>query len=90
MFDVVVDAARVIKLPWSSNQHQFVLQLQHSVHPTVTDILEVKPLFENHPYSLERLNVAYVVSFVGVVQTPGSTFRNKKNVSALKGCVLRG
>ena len=48
-----------------------MLQLQHSVHPTVTDVLEVKPLFESHPYNLERLNVAYVVSLVGVVSSVG-------------------
>ncbi|XP_076460103.1 LETM1 domain-containing protein 1-like [Babylonia areolata] len=37
-----------------------VRKLQHSVHPTVTDILVVKPLFESYPYNLERLSIAYV------------------------------
>ncbi|KAK7498563.1 hypothetical protein BaRGS_00010223, partial [Batillaria attramentaria] len=36
-----------------------VNKLQHSVHPTVSEVLEVKSLFESYPYNLSRITIAY-------------------------------
>ncbi|KAK7113142.1 LETM1 domain-containing protein 1-like [Littorina saxatilis] len=38
---------------------KIVRKLQHSVHPTVTEVLEIQPLFSSSPYNLERLSIAY-------------------------------
>ncbi|KAL8580119.1 hypothetical protein ACOMHN_061233 [Nucella lapillus] len=35
-------------------------KLRHSIHPSVTDVLDVKPLFASYPYNLDRLSIAYV------------------------------
>ena len=55
-------------------QQPLVLQLQHSIHPTVTDVLDVEPLFERNPYNLDRLSVTYVVSHVGAVSENTAAF----------------
>ncbi|KAL5005629.1 hypothetical protein ScPMuIL_016787 [Solemya velum] len=36
---------------------KIVQKLQHSVHPTVTEILEVKPLFESYTYAIQKLSL---------------------------------
>jgi hypothetical protein len=40
----------------------YFLQLEHSLNPTIEEILELKPVFETYNFQTERLSLTHTVS----------------------------